>query len=68
MHVSHFSLGPLGTNAYLLENKGKALCIDPGGDPQPILQALGNTELTHILITQSYFGVSPGSSSVFFSE
>ncbi len=51
MHVSHFSLGPLGTNAYLLENKGKALCIDPGGDPQPILQALGNTELTHILIT-----------------
>ncbi len=53
MQIDVFELGALMTNAYLLSHKGQALCIDPGGDPGPVLMALHKRKLTlsHILLT-----------------
>ena len=60
LHV--FELGPLGTNCYLLENEGKAVAIDPGGDPAPILARLKERglTLTHIINTHLHFDHTAG--------
>lgn len=37
MRVTTFALGPLQTNAYLVDDSGRAVAIDPGGDPDEIV-------------------------------
>ncbi len=57
MDVFTFPIGPLETNCYLACHNGKAVAVDPGGDPAPLLahlQTTGHT-LTHILITHLHF-------------
>jgi glyoxylase-like metal-dependent hydrolase (beta-lactamase superfamily II) len=53
MDVRVFGLGPLQTNCYLLLHEGRALAIDPGGDPAPVIAALerASARLEHILNT-----------------
>ncbi|MFW6324124.1 MAG: MBL fold metallo-hydrolase [Desulfovibrionales bacterium] len=53
MSVEIFHLGPLETNCFLLHAQGRAVVIDPGGDPKPVLSFLqsNNLALTHILNT-----------------
>jgi len=50
-------LGPLETNCYILSSEGKAVVMDPGGDPAQILQYLeeNGLEITHILNTHLHF-------------
>ena len=45
MHITQLVVGPLGTNCYLVREEGgnKLLIIDPGGEPQAILEALAET-------------------------
>ena len=40
MDIKMFPLGPLETNCYVLVNDGKALAVDVGGDPAPVLDYL----------------------------
>lgn len=53
MHIQTFTLGPLGTNGFLASSGERAVFVDPGGDPGPVLAALGAGRLTleAILIT-----------------
>ncbi len=53
MRIETFPLGPLATNGYLLSEGGKAVFVDPGGDPARVLAAIERQglELTHILVT-----------------
>ncbi|MEW5775092.1 MAG: MBL fold metallo-hydrolase [Thermodesulfobacteriota bacterium] len=57
MDVTAFALGPLQTNGYLLEHAGRALFIDPGGDPAPVLAALAKRKpvLEAVVLTHLHF-------------
>ncbi|EGJ50304.1 MBL fold metallo-hydrolase [Desulfocurvibacter africanus] len=57
MRVTSFALGPLETNAYVVDNAGRALAIDPGGDPREILDFLRDEKLNleTILATHLHF-------------
>ena len=57
MRVKTFSLGPLETNSYLAVEGSKAVAVDVGGDPAPILKYLSANALTltHILLTHLHF-------------
>ncbi|NCC24443.1 MAG: MBL fold metallo-hydrolase [Deltaproteobacteria bacterium] len=53
--IQTFQLGPLETNAYLILNDGRAVVIDPGGEPEVLVEALGNTVLEAIVNTHLHF-------------
>lgn len=62
MDLKAFPLGALQTNCYVLSNNGKALVIDPGGDPAPVLDYLktNGLELDRILVTHIHFDHTGG--------
>jgi hydroxyacylglutathione hydrolase len=55
--IESFSLGPLQTNAYLLVNAdtAKAVIIDPGMNPQPLVRRIENLDIEAILLTHAHF-------------
>lgn len=57
MSVATFSIGPLGTNSYVIYEKQEACVIDVGGDPAPINKFLqdNSLKLTAICITHRHF-------------
>ena len=57
MPVATFPIGPLETNSYVLSNGSKALAIDVGGEPNPILRYLNEHGLTlvDIVLTHLHF-------------
>ncbi len=57
LDIRAFPLGPLSTNCYVASREGRAVAVDPGGDPAAVvrhLQSEGLT-LTHILNTHFHF-------------
>ena len=55
MNVKMLSVGPLGTNCYILEEGNEAAVIDPGGEAPAILEALEGAELRYILLTHGHY-------------
>lgn len=57
MRITTIPLGVLETNSYIIDNDQKALVIDVGGDPAPILDFLQEEglELEAILVTHRHF-------------
>lgn len=57
LHIETFNLGPLQTNAYLLTGpvEGKAVIIDPGMNPGPLLKRIADLEIEAILLTHAHF-------------
>ncbi|WP_147820658.1 MBL fold metallo-hydrolase [Salidesulfovibrio onnuriiensis] len=57
MQIKTFPLGPLETNCHVLSHDGKAVVVDPGGDPSEVLAHLEKEglTLTHILNTHLHF-------------
>lgn len=57
MNIQSFSLGPLGTNCYILYKESEALIIDPGGRPDQIIRFLEANSLQPkaILLTHAHF-------------
>jgi hydroxyacylglutathione hydrolase len=57
LKIETVPLGPLGTNAYLLTNQetNKAVVIDPGMNPQPLLRRVADLEVEAILLTHAHF-------------
>ncbi|MEZ0575315.1 MBL fold metallo-hydrolase [Halodesulfovibrio aestuarii] len=57
MQVKTFPLGPLETNCYVLSHEGKAVAVDPGGEPTAVIDFLKEEDLTltHILVTHFHF-------------
>lgn len=66
MEIKSFALGPLETNCYLLSHEGKAVVLDPGGDPAEVLEYLkeNSLELTHILNTHLHFDHTYGNAAL----
>lgn len=66
MDIATFPLGSLQTNCYVLANGDRAVAVDPGGDPGPVLahiKARGLT-LTHILNTHLHFDHTAGNKAL----
>ncbi|MGM8213496.1 MBL fold metallo-hydrolase [Virgibacillus sp. W0430] len=57
MNIQSFSLGPLGTNCYIVYKQSEGLIIDPGGSPNKIIQFLEekNIQPKAILLTHAHF-------------
>jgi len=57
LKIESFSLGPLQTNAYLLrgEDENRAIIIDPGSNPGPLLRRIEGLEIEAILLTHAHF-------------
>ncbi|SHF60889.1 MBL fold metallo-hydrolase [Ornithinibacillus halophilus] len=57
MKVKSLSLGPLGTNCYILSKDKEALIVDPGGDASKIESYLTKEGITPraILLTHAHF-------------
>ncbi|AZK46186.1 MBL fold metallo-hydrolase [Paenibacillus lentus] len=57
LNIETFSLGPLQTNAYLIrgEDEGKAIVIDPGMNPAPLIRRIEGLEIEAILLTHAHF-------------
>jgi len=57
MRITSFPLGPLETNCYVLDHEGRAVAVDPGGDPAEVVDFLraGKLALEHILVTHLHF-------------
>ena len=57
MRVTCFEIGPMPTNCYVVDNGREALCVDPGGDPAPVVDFLRKEGLQPlaILLTHRHF-------------
>ncbi|MGW8959954.1 MBL fold metallo-hydrolase [Paenibacillus sp. NPDC055715] len=57
LSIRSFNLGPLQTNAYLLQGDDpqRAVIIDPGMNPGPLLRAIEPLEIEAILLTHAHF-------------
>src|SRR5699024_12605707 len=57
MQVNSFSLGPLGTNCYIVSHQNSCLIFDPSGEPEVIKQFIEEENLTPqgILLTHAHF-------------
>lgn len=57
LKIETFTLGPLATNAYLLQlpDTNRAVVIDPGMEPAPLLTRIEDLEIEAILLTHAHF-------------
>ncbi|WP_164668615.1 MBL fold metallo-hydrolase [Virgibacillus doumboii] len=57
MKVKSMSLGPLGTNCYIIHNSNEAIIVDPGGEPEKVISYLDDEGLkpNAILLTHAHF-------------
>src|SRR5690625_7276844 len=57
MKIETLSLGPIGTNCYILSKKTTCLIVDPGGDANVIKDYISKNNLTPeaILLTNAHF-------------
>src|SRR5699024_474523 len=57
MKVASFSLGPLGTNCYIVQHGSNCLIFDPSGESQVIIDYIEKEKLTPqaILLTHAHF-------------
>lgn len=57
IEITCFTLGPLATNAYLLTrpDSDKAVIIDPGMNPAPLINAIQHLDVEAIVLTHAHF-------------
>jgi hydroxyacylglutathione hydrolase len=57
MHIVGFSLGPIGTNCYMVSQDNHVMIIDPGNEASRLMSWLTENELTPlaILLTHAHF-------------
>lgn len=57
MNVVRLEVGPLETNCWIVfdDTGGPAVVIDPGGDAEEVLEALGDSPVIAIVLTHGHF-------------
>lgn len=57
MNIKSMSLGDLGTNCYIIYDEKNALIIDPGGEPEKVIEFIEKTKVMPqaILLTHAHF-------------
>lgn len=57
-------VGPLDTNCWVLHSAGEALLVDPGDEPDRVLAAVADLNVTAILVTHAHFDHVLGADAV----
>ncbi|WP_082233843.1 MBL fold metallo-hydrolase [Halobacillus massiliensis] len=57
LKITRLPLGPLGTNAYIITEQGKALIVDPGGDFEKLKNLVSEkkVEVLAVILTHAHF-------------
>lgn len=57
LKIRRLIVGPLMTNCYVLSSEGKCIIVDPGGDPERIVEEIDreNLDPLHIISTHGHF-------------
>ncbi|MFP4391811.1 MAG: MBL fold metallo-hydrolase [Desulfohalobiaceae bacterium] len=55
LNVQDFPLGPLQTNCFVVYNQNEALVVDPGGEPDPVLDFIRRKNLNLVFILNTHF-------------
>lgn len=57
MEIKTLSLGPIGTNCYIVSKQGKCLIFDPGAEPEVVVQYVSekNLQPLAIFLTHAHF-------------
>lgn len=57
MNIKSMSLGELGTNCYIVYDENNALIIDPGGEPEKVIEFIKKAKVMpqSILLTHAHF-------------
>ncbi|ENH97464.1 metallo-beta-lactamase family protein [Gracilibacillus halophilus YIM-C55.5] len=57
MDIEMYSLGPLGTNCYILHNQTEAIIVDPSGESEKIIEVIDQLEkkVLAIFLTHTHF-------------
>ncbi|UTH10632.1 MBL fold metallo-hydrolase [Macrococcoides canis] len=57
MKKKKIALGMIETNCYIIENEHEILIIDPGSEPERIIDTIGNTDkkVSGVLLTHAHF-------------
>ena len=55
MKIMTLPVAPIGANCYIVSEETEAFIVDPGGDADKIIKAVGNSELRYILLTHTHF-------------
>lgn len=58
MEITNVKVGPIQTNCYIVCDKGEAILIDPGAEPEKILAELGHLDgvkVKHIVLTHGHW-------------
>lgn len=63
MRIKKLEVGPIETNCYILTSSGKAVVIDPGDEPERILETIEEekAELEYIIYTHAHYDHISGS-------
>ncbi|CAM3379759.1 MBL fold metallo-hydrolase [Marinicrinis lubricantis] len=65
LKIEKFTLGPLATNAYLLTNElGQGIVIDPGMNPDMLLERIKDLDIQAIVLTHAHFDHIGGVESI----
>lgn len=55
MYIKKLVVGPLQTNCYILTDEGRGVIIDPGSEPDRIMNAVSGLTVDLILLTHNHF-------------
>ncbi|MEE1106688.1 MBL fold metallo-hydrolase [Macrococcoides canis] len=57
MKKKKIALGMIETNCYILENEQEILIVDPGSEPERLIETIGNTDkkVSGVLLTHAHF-------------
>lgn len=55
MEIQAFQVAPIGTNCYIVSENGEAFIVDPGGDPDVIIDYAKKFNVKYILLTHTHY-------------
>lgn len=55
MIIERLCVGPLQTNCYILKHEKTGIIIDPGDEPEKIIDAVSGLKISLILVTHNHF-------------
>ncbi|MDY6314789.1 MAG: MBL fold metallo-hydrolase [Clostridia bacterium] len=55
MDIKKVTVGPLGTNCYIVSSNGEGIIIDPGDVAKKIIENIGGLKIKYVVLTHNHF-------------